>query len=274
MAIHSFLKADNGDPDWKFTPEEYHGKEFKILDVSIIDLDAGVSEAVVLRQMPIEKELLAKRLQINVHENSRLDLIILNDVDPMIQQVFLYDIYLKSNACISLGLFAKGGKFNKHIIQIFQDDGSQFSAYGLIYNDIKGDTEIVTKVIHHGEGSINSQLFLSVAGENSQTVFQGITVVGSEANDSEVCVESGNLITGENGKCYSRPEIYTHANNVSSNLYSRTDTINSNKLQYLQSRGLSEQFGREMMISSFREQVIDLVEPQNIRDELKIMYAD
>jgi len=274
MAIHSFLKAEKGDPDWQFTPVEYYGKEFKILDVSIIDLDAGVTETVVLRQTPIEKELLAKRLQINVHEGSNLDLIILNDVDPTTQQVFLYDLLLKPNSSISLGIFANGGKFNKHIVQVFQEEGSNFAAYGLISNIVQGDTEVITKVVHHGAGSASNQLFLSFAGENSQTVFQGISIVEDEATNSEVSIENGNLITSSNGRCYSRPEVYANADNVRSDIWSRTDTINSEKLQYLQSRGIAEEHGREMIISSFREQVIDLVAQENIRDELKIMYAD
>ncbi len=32
MGIHSFLKAEKGDPDWQFSPEDYFGKEFKIID--------------------------------------------------------------------------------------------------------------------------------------------------------------------------------------------------------------------------------------------------
>jgi hypothetical protein len=29
MGIQSFLKAQKGDPDWVFTPEQYFNKEFK-----------------------------------------------------------------------------------------------------------------------------------------------------------------------------------------------------------------------------------------------------
>ena len=78
MSIHSFLKAEKGDPDWQFSPEDYFGKEFKIIDASIVELQEDKSEHVVLRQNPTEKELLAKHLKINLQKNSILDLIILN----------------------------------------------------------------------------------------------------------------------------------------------------------------------------------------------------
>ena len=90
MAIHSFLKAERGDPDWQFSPEDYFGKEFKIIDASTVELDEGVSDRVVLRQNPTEKELLAKHLKVIVQKGSMLEMTILNDVDPNLQQVFLY----------------------------------------------------------------------------------------------------------------------------------------------------------------------------------------
>jgi len=38
MAIHSFLKAEKGDPDWQYSPEKYIGKEFKLIDANTVEL--------------------------------------------------------------------------------------------------------------------------------------------------------------------------------------------------------------------------------------------
>ena len=89
MAIHSFLKAEKGDPDWQFTPDSYLGKEFKIIDANTIEIDEGKNDQVILRQNPTEKSLLAKHLKVNLQKNSSLELLILNEVDVKIQQVFL-----------------------------------------------------------------------------------------------------------------------------------------------------------------------------------------
>ena len=273
MAIHSFLKAERGDPDWQFSPEDYYGKEFKIIDASTVELLEGATDEVVLRQNPTEKELLAKHLKVIVQENANLNMIILNDVDAKIQQVFLYDIQLSMGASLSLGVFAKDGKFNKHIIQVQQAAGSEFTAYGLISNSVGGDTEIITKIIHQGVASASNQLFLGLAGENSQTVYQGIIVTEPDAMHSEALLESSNLIIGEKGCCYSKPETYINSEFIASAFASETETISLEKISYLRSRGISGEKAREMVISGFRNQVINLVAKNDIRVELKEMYA-
>ena len=273
MAIHSFLKAEKGDPDWQFSPEDYFGKEFKIIDASLVELDEGISEKVVLRQNPTERELLAKNLKIQVNKGASLEMIILNDLDQNLQQVFLYDIYLKSEASLSLGLFAKDGKFNKHIIQVFQEDGSVFAAYGLISNETGGDTEVITKIVHQGEESESTQLFVGLAGEDSQTVFQGIVVAENSAEFSDISIENCNLIVGAQGRCYSKPETYISAEFVNNCQTAETTTINLEKINYLQSRGIPDEIARNKIISGFRSQAIGLVEDDNIRQEIEEMYS-
>ena len=94
MTIHSFLKAERGDPDWQFTPDQHFGKEFKMVDASSIELKANTSDLMVLRQTPTDKKLLAKHLNIKIREEAKLDLFIINEADSKLQQIFLYDIYL------------------------------------------------------------------------------------------------------------------------------------------------------------------------------------
>jgi len=274
MSIHSFLKAEKGDPDWQFSPEDYFGKEFKIIDASIVELQEDKLEHVVLRQNPTEKELLAKHLKINLQKNSILDLIILNEVDPSLQQVFLYDIHIKEGAKLNLGLFVKDGKLNKHIVQVIQEEQSMFTGYGLISNSVNGDTEIVTKVIHQGPESFSNQVFLGIADGESQTVFQGTTIVEPDAVASQVNIENSNLVVGDASRCYSKPENYINSDYTASAIASETSSISLEKIGYLQTKGINEKVAEQMIVTSFRNQVINLIAQDKIREEVKEMYAD
>ena len=272
MAIHSFLKADRSDPDWQFSPEDYFDKEFKIIDASTVELDDNVSDRVVLRQTPTERELLAKHLKIIVQKDASLDMIILNDVDANLQQVFLYDIQLKAGASLNFGIFAKNGRFNKHILQVFQEEDSSFAAYGIASNESGGDTEIIVKLIHQGADSSSKQLFLGMAGEHSQTVFQSIVMAETAAVRSDISIENSNLVTGEQGRCYSKPETYINAEDVISDHSCNTLPIGLEKISYLQSRGILLDNAKSIVISGFRAQVIDLIAEDTIREEIKEMY--
>lgn len=274
MTIHSFLKAEKGDPDWQFSPEDYFGKEFKIIDANMVEIEENENERVVLRQTPMEKDLLAKRLDIVVEKNAILDLIILNDVDSTLQQVFLYDIHLKPGSVVSLGVFVKDGKLNKHIFQVFQENNTIMNIYGLVSNDVGGDSEIITKIVQNGEDATSNQIFLGLAGTKSQTVYQGTVISEPNAVGSHISLENSNLVIGDNGRCYSKPETYINAEYVTSNIGTETATISDEKIGYLQSRGINEKHAKEIIVNSFKNQIINLIIQDQIREEIKEMYVD
>jgi Fe-S cluster assembly scaffold protein SufB len=194
-------------------------------------------------------------------------------MDPKIQQVFLYNIYLESGAALSLGIFAKNGKLNKHIVQIYLEDFTTFTGYGLISNNCQGDTEVITKVIHQGQDSKNHQLFFNMAGKNSQTVFQSINFVEQSAVNSEIGLECANLVTENSGRCHSKPENYIDADYVETIQRTTTHTIGLEKIGYLQSKGIPEKKAQEMIVNGFKKPVLSVIHQESLREEIKKMYS-
>ena len=274
MAIHSFLKAEKGDPDWQFTPEIYLGKEFKLIDASNVELAEEQSNLMVLRQNPSEKELLAKHIRITAKKESKLDLIIINEADSKLQQVFLYDIYLEEDAMINFGIFVKNGKFNKHIIQVHLDDGSEFNSYGMMSNTVGGDTEIISKVIHRNPDTSANQFIAGIAGANSQTVFQGMSALTEGSEGSQSHFESINLITGEKGRCRSKPDIFTDCEDVTSSQGCTIEYLNSDKIYYLQTKGLDIKTATKTVVDSFRNKVIDIIPYEDIKEEVRQLFEE
>ena len=274
MAIHSFLKAEKGDPDWQFTPEQYFGKEFKLIDASTVELGEKQTNMMVLRQNPTERKLLAKHLKIDIKADAKLDLVILKVADSKLQQIFLYDIHLEVGAGINLGIFSKNGKFNKHIFQVYLEEGAEFNTYGLMSNSVNGDTEIITKVIHKHPNSASNQFIVGIADKNSQTVFQGMTVLDVDSQGSEANIECINLITGENGRCHSKPDVYSDCNNTRSSHGCVTEYISEDKIYYLQTKGLSYKAARTAIIDSVRNRVLDIIPFEDVREEARQLFSE
>jgi len=269
MGIQSFLKAQKGDPDWAFTPDQYFDKEFKIIDASLIELAKEQSDQVVLRQNPNEKELLAKHLRIDVREAAILDLTIINEAANKLQQVFIYDIRLREAACVNMGLFIKGGKLNKHIIQLTLDDAATFNICGHAINNIGGDCEIITKLDHQGRYSVSNQFFTCEAGENSQTVFQSMVNISKSAKYSQIGIENSNLITGIDGRCQSVPEIRNSSDSAKIDSGTSTDMLEPEKTYYLQTRGLSLAKAEELLINKHRSKSLSIIQNNEIREEIE-----
>jgi len=267
MGIQSF-KAQKGDPDWAFTPDQYFDKEFKVIDASVVELSRNQADRMVLRQTPTEKEMLAKHIRIDVCENSSLDLTIINEAADNMQQVFIYDIHVRDRGQINMGLFAKGGKLNKHIVQIKLENFANFNGYGYMCNDASGDSELITKIEHLGSASISNQFFVFEAGTNSQTVFQSWVQVEEDTEFTQVGVDASNLITGPNGRCQSVPQVFNDT--YTSKISSRSDTefLDPDKIYYLQTRGMPKDRARSLLIDQHRNRVLDIIPSEDIKEEI------
>ena len=269
MGIQSFLKAQKGDPDWAFTPEHYFDKEFKIIDAHLIELRQGKTDSVVLRLAPNEKEMLAKHLKIDVRENATLDLAIINEATDQLQQVFIYDIRVRDGGHINMGLFAAGGKLNKHIIQVSLDDGANFNAYGHAINTVGGDCEIISKIDHQGSYSVSNQFFTCEAGKGSQTVFQSMVNVENNTEYCQIGVENINLITSTGGKCHTSPQVFNDSDTARISVGANTELLDRERTYYLQTRGLSQAAAETMLISAHRTQVLNIIQNATIKQEIE-----
>lgn len=271
MTIHSYFKADKGDPDWQYTPDYYFDKKFKIIDASTIELQEGLTERIVLRQTPSDKTLLAKHLRVSVLSGACLDLVIINDADTKLQQIFLYDIQVKENATLNLHVFVKDGKLNKHIFQVILDSGAHVAVSGLVSNTVGGDSEVITKILHQGISSDSNQLVLGISENNSQTVFQSMTLLAENSESSRASIENCNLILSKGSRCYGKPEVHVDADSVAASYGSFTEYLDEKKLQYIRSRGISNKDARNIIIDGFRNQVLSLMEP-SLAEELTELY--
>jgi Fe-S cluster assembly scaffold protein SufB len=273
MAIHSFLKAEKGDPDWTFTPEQYFGKEFKIVDASSVEVAPNVRDHMTLRQNPTDKNLLAKQIRIESRENSYLDLLVLNEADNKLQQVCIYDIVLREGSTLNFAMFARDGKFNKHIIQVHLESGASLSVFGLITNDVGGDTEVITKIVHQHPQSNSRQFVLGRSSLGGQTVFQSMVVMDKGSKGSEASIENMNLTVGDDCRCFSKPEIYADCNSIKSSIGTITEKLDADKIYYLQSRGLAPEKAVETVVKSFQNQAINLLTHEDLKQEVRDVFS-
>ena len=268
MGIQSFLKAQKGDPDWAFTPEQYFDKEFKVIDANLIELRQDKVDSIILRQTPTEKELLAKHLRIDVREGATLDLAIINEASNKLQQVFIYDIRVRDGGHINMGLFVKGGKLNKHIIQVDLENGANFNGYGHAQNNVGGDCEIITKVNHSGAYSVSNQFFSCEAGTDSQTVYQGMVNVPADTIHAQVGLDNVNLVTGKGGRCHSMPEVWNQSDTTRVSSGSNTELLDRERTYYLETRGLTQADAESLLVTSHRNQVLGIIHNVEIKEEI------
>jgi Fe-S cluster assembly protein SufD len=96
--------------------------------------------------------------------------------------------------------------------------------------------------------------------------------VDEGAEMSETGIENINIITGPNGKCYSKPEIDSHNETTRMRYGSQTAFIDDSMLLYLNSKGLIDSVARNLILEGFKNTVFDLIPQEELQQEVRQMF--
>jgi Fe-S cluster assembly protein SufD len=274
MAIESFLNSDKEDPDWYYTPNQFLNKQFKVIDANCLQIAANNQDNMTLRLTPTENDLLCKNLQIVCHPDSKLNLLLICDGAEKMQQVFLYHVKLMDNAVLNIGIFAKDGKLNKHIFESDIETNSALHIFGLSQNTVGGSTEIISK-IYHSEPSAESDVFINcLSGKNSRTVFAATVKIDEGMTDSWTNVQSSALLTDPTAQSFALPQLMIDCGAVTATHGCSVGKLDDESLFYLQSRGMSEEAARCVLIEAFKNEQFQYVQDQELQNELKELFSD
>jgi Fe-S cluster assembly protein SufD len=272
MAIESFLKVDERDPDWTYSPNHYFGKQFKVIDANCLMIKEGTDDSVVLRLNPTESDLLCKHLQIIGKESSNLNLFILCEGDSTTQQVFLYHIEAQPDSNLNIGVFIKNGKLNKHIFECSAGENSSISIFGIAENTEGGSSEIISKIHHEGPNVETNQIVNCVSGKESRTVFQGHVRIVEDMINSYTQINNASIITDESGQAFSIPQLAIDCGKVEANHSCSIGEFDEEQLWYLRTRGIEVQRAKEILLESHRGLILNLIEFEDLKDEVKEFF--
>jgi len=121
-------------------------------------------------------------------------------------------------------------------------------------------------VTHAAPGTTSRQLFKDILSGASRSEYSGLVHVlrGAPGSDSnQLC---RNLLLSDEARAHSRPQLKIDTDDVKCSHGSATGQLPANELFYLQSRGLSHEQARAILIEGFAEEVV-LTLPESLRQE-------
>jgi Fe-S cluster assembly protein SufD len=272
MAIESFLKVDERDPDWAHSPNEYIGKQFKVIDANCLQVNENLADSMILRLNPTENTLLCKNLQIIGRDASQLNLYIMCEGSEKTEQVFLYNVVAEPNSTLNIGVFVKNGKLNKHIFECEANENAVINIIGIAENDEGGTSEIIAKVFHAGPNAESNQMINCISGKNSRTVYQGVVKIMEDMVDSYTTIANSSIITDDTGQAFSIPELIIDCGKVEASQSCDIGQFDQEQLWYLRSRGVALEDAKKILINAHQDSVLNFILDTEIRDELKDFF--
>lgn len=145
---------------------------------------------------------------------------------------------------------------------------------GLYIGEDEQHVDNYTKIRHAEPHGTSHQLYKGVLDDASRGVFRGTIYVAPDAQKTDGYQHNPNLLLSDGAIANSVPQLEIFADDVKCSHGSTTGEMDDEWLFYLQTRGLSEDAARDLMVYAFAGEVIEMIELEPVRDLVAELVLD
>lgn len=169
------------------------------------------------------------------------------------------------NSTFRINTFTLSGLLVRNNINI-EVAGENCETYmnGAIISKGKQHVDNHTFVNHKVPHCYSNENYKYVLDEQSTGVFNGRVIVQPDAQVINAYQNNGNILLSEGASINSKPELEIYADDVKCSHGSTTGQLDEAALFYLQTRGISKENARKLLVSAFVGEVIEAVENKNV----------
>lgn len=186
-----------------------------------------------------------------------------------------FNIDQKDNSKVNAYVFTLEGKLIRNNLQLSLDgEGCESHMYGLylLDGDILADNHTVAD--HRKPNSFSNELYKGVMADHSKGVFNGKIYVRPDAQKTNAFQSNRNILLSENASVNTKPQLEIWADDVKCSHGCTSGQLDEEALFYLQTRGLSKETARAMLLYAFAGEVIDAVTIPALRKYLDELVAE
>ncbi|MEA9983736.1 MULTISPECIES: Fe-S cluster assembly protein SufD [Subtercola] len=150
------------------------------------------------------------------------------------------------------------------------EQGSSTEAYGLYFADAGQHLEQRVYIDHEAENSRSRVKYKgALQGEGAHSVWVGDVLIRQSANGTDSYEENRNLVLSEGTRADSIPNLEIETGNIiGAGHASSTGRFDDEQLFYLQSRGISEEEARRLVVRGFLAEIIQQIGAESVEARL------
>ncbi len=161
---------------------------------------------------------------------------------------------------------SEGSEINRKEVRIHLDGAgcdTQLRVLGLLNG--KNHVDYQTDIHHHNVHGTSHEVVKNILKNKSHAVFNGRVIVGEGAQKTDATQTNKNILLSEDARVNANPQLEIYADDVACSHGSTTGELDDDALFYIQSRGISFEAARDLMISGFSAEIIDSIGHDSIR---------
>ena len=210
-----------------------------------------------------------------VADNAELNFYSIQNDSGNRYQYNLTQFYQSNYSRINTFTFTLNGKFMRNNLQLTLDgEGIESHMYGLylLANDTLADNHTV--VDHRKPNSFSNEMYKGIMDGTSKGVFNGKIYVRPNAQKTNAFQANRNLLLTDKATVNTKPQLEIWADDVKCSHGCTTGQLDEEALFYLQTRGVSKDSARAMMLYAFAGEILDNVKHPELKDYLDQLVSE
>jgi len=186
-----------------------------------------------------------------------------NETDFVVTNTFVEQ---SSNSEFRSGIFTLNGKLIRNEVTVnLNGEGAYAEVNGLSLADKSQHFDNKILINHLKPNCTSSQLFKGLIDDEATVVFNGKVYVAKDAQKTNAYQSNKNILLSETATSHSKPQLEIYADDVACSHGSTTGQIDSQALFYMQTRGLSKQNARSLLLFAFAADVAGKIKNESVK---------
>lgn len=234
-------------------------------------IDVGATAEVTLIVRHSGSAQLADNVEVSLGNGAHLTIVSLADWSSDSVQLQHQKVRVGRDAKLNHISVTMGGDLVRQYLSVEYDGpGGDVDAYGLYFAD-DGQHHELRQLMNHNQPDCRSNVNYrgALQGASSRTVWVGDVLIQAQATGTDTYEINRNLVLTDGARADSVPNLEIETGEiVGAGHASATGRFDENQLFYLQSRGISEEEARKLVVRGFFNEVIQKIPSPQLREEL------
>ncbi len=209
-----------------------------------------------------------------VDDNGDLDLLRLqNEHNHSCQVTNTWIRQTRDSRCQHSTVTLHGGMVRNNLHVNLEGEGAETSALGLFLTDKNQHVDSFTVINHTRPHCTSNQYYKGVLDDTSTGAFNGKIHVYPDAQKTEAFQSNNNILLTDSAKMNTKPQLEIYADDVRCSHGATVGQLDENAMFYLQSRGISRQVTRLLLMNAFANDVISRIKHPALQERISDLVS-
>ncbi len=200
------------------------------------------------------------QFEINFIQSNVPNLYLINNIN-LVQQG---NTYSKSNT-VSLNT-----RFVRNNLNVsFDGEHSEAHLNGIYFVDNDELVDDHTVIQHNKPNCLSNENFRGILDGKSRAIFNGKIFVARNAQKTNAYQSNKNILLSDEARINSKPQLEIYADDVKCTHGATAGYLDREMLFYIESRGISKEKAKSLLLNSFVSENIEQIELPELRDSIK-----